>query len=189
MRIVIFEYDPNWVTDFERMRSELSAILSHLPIIDIIHVGSTSIPNLAAKPIIDIDIICPPPHVFQAMSALSKNGYTYNPEPNSMDRASFRYNAHAHDSGAAKQTEDGKIRRQVYLNIPGGVKLTHHLEVKRVLERDEGLVREYSEVKRGLAGVEHKDIGAYGNAKSEILKKIIARGKELDEGSAETPDS
>jgi GrpB-like predicted nucleotidyltransferase (UPF0157 family) len=54
--IVIEDYDPAWVDRFAAARSLLSEILGGL-VIDIEHVGSTSVPGLAAKPIIDIDLL------------------------------------------------------------------------------------------------------------------------------------
>ena len=53
MKIQIEEYNPDWVEQFTKLERELSSTLKLLkPKIE--HVGSTSIPNLAAKPIIDI---------------------------------------------------------------------------------------------------------------------------------------
>ena len=60
MRINIVDYDPSWPASFERIKGELILILAlgpPIPYIDIHHVGSTSVPHLAAKPIIDIDLV------------------------------------------------------------------------------------------------------------------------------------
>ena len=59
MRINIVDYDPSWAASFERIKGELILILAlgSIPYIDIHHVGSTSVPHLAAKPIIDIDLV------------------------------------------------------------------------------------------------------------------------------------
>jgi GrpB-like predicted nucleotidyltransferase (UPF0157 family) len=54
--IVIEDYDPVWVNRFAAAESSLRDVLKKL-IIDIEHVGSTSVPGLAAKPIIDIDLL------------------------------------------------------------------------------------------------------------------------------------
>jgi len=53
--IVIREYDPNWPKEFESIRSDLSAILEDLAM-RIDHIGSTSVPGLGAKDVIDIQI-------------------------------------------------------------------------------------------------------------------------------------
>ncbi|KAM0723451.1 hypothetical protein Q7P37_000437 [Cladosporium fusiforme] len=176
MQITILEYDPAWPYAFQRIRDSLSAALDTIPISSIEHVGSTSIPGLAAKPIIDIDIIVEPKYLPATCSALSTNGYTYNPEPRGIDRMSFRYNGHTHDSGATRPTEDGDIRRAVYVNMPDGVALKNHLVVKKVLSESPDLAAEYSEIKRGLAKRQFADIGSYGAAKNAILQKILSKG-------------
>jgi len=187
LKIQISEYDPTWPAIFERIKESLTAILtaSGVPILAIEHIGSTSVPNLAAKPIIDIDIVVAPTSITAAYQALSFGGYAFNPENTGIDRMSFRWNGHTHDSGASRPTEDGEVRRAVYLNMPGGVSLQNHLAVREVLRRDEGLREEYSEVKRRLAEQEFSGIGAYGGAKSAVLRKILGRseiGTEAMEG-------
>jgi len=54
--IIIEPHNPCWAADFEAEKAKLECTLANLPIITIEHVGSTSIPDLIAKPIIDIDI-------------------------------------------------------------------------------------------------------------------------------------
>ena len=49
-------YNPDWITEFEALKNYLITGLKDFDI-DIQHIGSTSIPGLCAKPIIDIDII------------------------------------------------------------------------------------------------------------------------------------
>jgi len=51
--LVVLPYDPNWITEFERIRVYLMEQIGDLAI-EIKHVGSTSVPGLCAKPIIDI---------------------------------------------------------------------------------------------------------------------------------------
>jgi GrpB-like predicted nucleotidyltransferase (UPF0157 family) len=177
MQITVLEYDPEWANTFQRIKISLLAILDSTPISSIEHVGSTSIPGLAAKPIIDIDIVVEAKHIPMTCALLSTNGYTYNPEPWGIDRMSFRYDKHTHDSGASRPTEDGDIRRAVYVNIPEGEMLRNHLLVRKVLSRCPELVTEYSELKRELAKREWKGIGAYSGAKTKILEKIMARGE------------
>ncbi|OAL49762.1 UPF0157-domain-containing protein [Pyrenochaeta sp. DS3sAY3a] len=176
LRVAVIEYDPTWADHFERIKSQLIAALSTVPILSIEHVGSTSIPGLAAKPIIDIDIVVTPQYYPAAASALSYGGYVFKPEPQGIDRMSFRYTVHALDSGATKPTEDGDIRRAVYLTMPDAVSLQNHLTVKRVLLARPDLVEEYANVKRQLAMRTFEGIGDYGAGKSSIIHKILAAG-------------
>ncbi|MBC8123763.1 MAG: GrpB family protein, partial [Gemmatimonadaceae bacterium] len=54
--IVIVDYDPGWPGLFEELRTPVASILGGLAL-SIEHVGSTSVPGLAAKPIIDMDVV------------------------------------------------------------------------------------------------------------------------------------
>jgi GrpB-like predicted nucleotidyltransferase (UPF0157 family) len=181
LTVRVVPYDPTWAETFHTIKSDLEKILAKVPLITIEHVGSTSIPGLAAKPLIDIDIVVAPENIFQAFAALSLNGYTYNPEGWLPDRASFRWNGHIHDQGASKPTEDGEPRRQVYLVIPSSDQRTRHMILKRVLLQDEVLRKEYGDVKLELAKTGYADIGKYGAAKDGIIQKIYARGEALGE--------
>ena len=61
MEIVMKKYNPRWAFQFEKIASQLHTDLTAAKInfVSIIHFGSTSIPNLNAKPIIDIMITVP----------------------------------------------------------------------------------------------------------------------------------
>jgi GrpB-like predicted nucleotidyltransferase (UPF0157 family) len=54
--VVIVDYDPSWPSTFEQLRDRLAATLGRLAVA-IEHVGSTAVPGLAAKPIIDLDVV------------------------------------------------------------------------------------------------------------------------------------
>jgi GrpB-like predicted nucleotidyltransferase (UPF0157 family) len=56
MNVVIVDYDPQWARDFELLRARIWPAISDFAV-SIAHVGSTSVPGLAAKPILDLDII------------------------------------------------------------------------------------------------------------------------------------
>ena len=57
--ISVVEYDPTWPQRFEQLRQEYAEAMTAagVPVVAIEHVGSTSVPGLAAKPIIDCDIV------------------------------------------------------------------------------------------------------------------------------------
>jgi GrpB-like predicted nucleotidyltransferase (UPF0157 family) len=73
--IVIEDYDPTWADRFAAASSLLKAVLGDL-IINTEHVGSTSVPGLAAKPIIDIDLLLEDtPDESRYIPALERIGY------------------------------------------------------------------------------------------------------------------
>ena len=73
--VEIYPYDKNWIKEFEKEKKILENILKDFDI-KIEHVGSTSIPNLSAKPIIDIAIGTKDEQtLFEIADILIKNGY------------------------------------------------------------------------------------------------------------------
>ncbi|PMD36415.1 hypothetical protein L207DRAFT_587419 [Hyaloscypha variabilis F] len=76
MNIIIQAYNLEWAAEFDRVRKHLLRILKDIPILSIEHVGSTSILGLAAKQILDIDIVVVPEILAATTDALSAAGYT-----------------------------------------------------------------------------------------------------------------
>lgn len=74
MNVVIVDYDPQWARDFEALRARIWPAIEDFAI-SIEHVGSTSVPGLAAKPVLDIDVIVGSPEgVLLAIERLASIG-------------------------------------------------------------------------------------------------------------------
>jgi GrpB-like predicted nucleotidyltransferase (UPF0157 family) len=173
-KIIIEQYNPEWITQFTTLKAALEAALVGTTYISIEHVGSTSIPNLDAKPVIDIDIIVANrADVQPIIQAITSNlGYEYIGEMGIIDRHAFRLR------GAVPP-------RNLYVCVEGSISLRNHIGVRDVLRRDEKLREEYGRVKTELAG-RVKDIDEYIEGKSLILQKILKKAgvltqEELDE--------
>jgi GrpB-like predicted nucleotidyltransferase (UPF0157 family) len=180
MKVVIEPHNPEWVYKFRGIKAKLAEILQDIPIVSIEHVGSTSIPGLQGKPVIDVDIIIPPSSLSATRTALSDAGYTDCGELNVPGRYQFRQPGYgkweaAHGSG------NGEVRHNTYAMIEGCPALRNHLDVKRVLLEDQGLREEYGRVKAELAQKEYDRIGAYVMGKNEILWKILRRAGWTEE--------
>jgi len=67
-RVVVTPYDAAWADDFTKIKGELCEALDNLAL-RIEHVGSTSVPGLSAKPIIDIDVVIKDMSVFDDVKA------------------------------------------------------------------------------------------------------------------------
>ncbi|KAJ5247582.1 hypothetical protein N7468_002565 [Penicillium chermesinum] len=81
MKVTIEPYSPEWPILFAERKSHLEQILQGIPIVSIEHIGSTSIPSLHAKPVIDIDIIIKPSSLEagrQALAAAGDGSVRYN---------------------------------------------------------------------------------------------------------------
>ena len=75
--LIVLPYDPNWATEFECIRDYLMEQIGDL-VIEIKHTGSTSVPGLAAKPIIDIIAVMESYAIFPTIvSRLKKVGFQH----------------------------------------------------------------------------------------------------------------
>ncbi|NND00094.1 MAG: GrpB family protein, partial [Gammaproteobacteria bacterium] len=84
--IEIFRYDPAWAVEFESVRAELKSICGN-SMLTVNHVGSTSVPGLDAKPIIDILVgIKDFEQSLQLTPALENLGFVYRPDDELPDR-------------------------------------------------------------------------------------------------------
>ena len=169
--IVVVDYDPQWPVAFATIRATLETVLTEVPVIGIEHVGSTSVPGLAAKPTIDIDVIVDRLHVGDAIAALESVGYRSLGEMGVPDRHAFK-------------PPPDSIRQNTYVTVVGCLSLRNHLGLRDVLRNDPGLRDEYSSVKRRLAAATD-DIDVYVDGKSDVVRRILGRAgldvAELDE--------
>ncbi len=161
VQIVISDYDPAWPVQFERIKAHVSSALGQLAVA-IEHVGSTSVPELAAKPIIDLDVAVP----------------TFTDIPEGIERlASIRYE-HRGDLGIAGReafdTPTGFHRHHLYLVAADGREFKRHVAFRSRLRRDDNARREYEQLKRRLAVEYAADIANYSIAKTEFVERILA---------------
>lgn len=162
MPIIVEPYNPQWPCQFEQLRSELVDALQPLPIHSIEHVGSTAVPGLAAKPILDVDIVVDRDQVRPAIRALEVSlGYRNDGTKGIPDRWALRW------PGAAPP-------RNLYVTVEGCQALRNHLAVRDVLRSDAALRDEYARVKRALAAAT-EDVDEYVQGKSGCLAAILER--------------
>ena len=125
------------------------------------HVGSTSVPGLAAKPVLDIDVVVNGDEVVAAIAVLETIGYTHRGDLGVADREAF-------------QAPDDGLRRNVYVCLRGALSVRNHLAVRDVLRQRADLRHEYGAVKVALAADGDIDIDTYVARKSEVLQKVLA---------------
>ncbi len=161
MHVVVVPYDPGWREQFRTVRDSLLAALEGVPIRSVEHVGSTSVPGLAAKPQIDVDVVVAAEHLPAARAALEAAGYTWLGELGINDRHAFRAPDHAPP-------------RHVYVAVDGCLALRNHLAVRDLLRRDARLRDEYGQLKLQLAERDYADIDQYVIDKSPMIQRILA---------------
>lgn len=186
MKVHVFPHDPAWEAEFIRVRDDLYNILKDVPILSIEHVGSTSVPDLIAKPLLDIDIVINREALSAARAAMVAAGYTDRGELSVPERFLFRQpGIELLREAFALGEKPMEMIRNTYVTLEGSVALKNHRDVKRVLLQDAGLREEYGNVKKQLAATEWENMDEYCRGKNKILMKILKSAgwneKELEE--------
>lgn len=167
--IQVVEYDPSWPVYFASLSAELSSLLSGLPV-RIEHVGSTSVPGLAAKPVLDVDIVTTPEQVPSVLSALSAAGYTHRGNLGIPGREAI-----SSPTDPEHKSRYGGLKRNIYVCEEGCLALRNHLAVRDVLRQRDDLREEYAATKRRLVK-ETDNIDVYVEGKSDVLQRILEAG-------------
>ena len=159
--IHLVEYDPDWPRQFELLRSRLAAALGDLALA-IEHVGSTAVPGLAAKPILDADVVVLTQADLQAaVERLEGIGYRHQGDLGIPGREAFDW-------------PPTDARHHVYVLVAGADELRRHLGFRDRLRADPAAARAYGDLKRELAERHGNDRVAYGDAKSAFVERILA---------------
>jgi GrpB-like predicted nucleotidyltransferase (UPF0157 family) len=130
------------------------------------HIGSTAVPGLAAKPIVDIMVTVDDPNDESTFRApLESVGYILRVrEPDHRMFRTAERDVHVHIWRSGDEDEDRQLLFRDHLR-------TH--------ERDRS---RYEEVKRSLAG-HYRDMNYYAEAKSDVVEEILQRAVEGFEGA------
>jgi len=167
--VVLAEYDPSWPALFAREAERIGSVLGARALM-IEHVGSTSVPLLAAKPIIDILLVVEDTRDESSyVPALESVGYVLRVrEPDWHEHRLFKgpdtsVNMHVFSRG------DGEIERMLVFR-----------DWLRVSKEDREL---YEKTKRGLAGKTWRYTQNYADAKSAVVASIIKRAYEARDRS------
>jgi len=160
MSVVVEPYNSEWPQHFQRIKAVLEAHLQSIPYISIEHVGSTSVPGLAAKPIIDVDIIVTDENLQQVIDALVNN-------------AKFNYLGDLGINGRYVFMDPNQSpRRNIYACIEGVAQTRNHIGLRDTLRSNPELRDEYARVKLELAD-KGTNLVDYIEAKGPIVQKIL----------------
>lgn len=166
--MLIQAYQNRWVKDFEDIKKILQDALKHLTIA-IEHVGSTAVPNLAAKPIIDIDIVYNEKTNFNTIKKrLEKIGYLHNGNQGIKDREVFkRY--HTGNTHGVVDT----ILHHLYVCPDYSEELQRHLVFRNYLRIHEQERAEYENLKYKIAEQAGQDRKIYAQLKEIQAKPFV----------------
>lgn len=170
--IVLTEYDPDWPQQFARERERIwRAVGQHLLVIE--HIGSTSVPGLAAKPVIDIlaglRSLDEAPECVAPLAAL---GYAYVPE----------YEAELPERRYFHRLVDGQHTHHLHMAQTDSRFWRVQLLFRDYLRSHPETAQAYAALKWRLAEQYRHDRAAYTDAKSEFILGVLARAEA--EGAA-----
>jgi GrpB-like predicted nucleotidyltransferase (UPF0157 family) len=161
--VVLEEYDPVWPQWFERAEWQIRGALGD-SVLELDHVGSTSVPGLASKPLIDINLVVADTTDEDAyVPKLEASGYVLRVrEPDWFEHRMLR-------------GQDPPVNLHVF---PPGCEEVERMLVFRDRLRSNAEDRElYERTKRELAAKEWKYAQNYADAKSEVVQQILERAK------------
>jgi len=165
--IVVDDYNPAWPEEFEKIKAYLWPRIGHLAL-DIVHVGSTSVPGLAAKPIIDFVIVLESRDALPALIAqLNALGYIHKGDQGIVGREVFK-----------RRISDEFMAYHMYASAKEGLELERHLLFRDYLRRHDGARDAYAALKRALAERHRHDIDAYIAGKHDFVEHIIRLARE-----------
>jgi GrpB-like predicted nucleotidyltransferase (UPF0157 family) len=179
--IIIEGYATEWPVTFEKLRSIYDCHLKGL-IKDIQHVGSTSVPGLAAKPVIDIDIIIDAKNFFnEIIFKLSHLGYEYAGDQGIKDREAFkRISSYAPIDNSNHKWPSHNL----YVCLDNGIALRNHIALRDFLRSHPEKAMEYAELKKKLVAENPYDIDLYIKNKTPFIIEILA-AQGFDQNSLE----
>lgn len=161
MRVVVLAHDPNWAAMFARAASEAGPAFG-ANLLAIHHIGSTSITDIYAKPIIDMLAVVADIAVVDDFNAdLASLGYVAKGEFGIPGRRYFYRNNAA-----------GLRTHQIHAFRTGSPDVDRHLAFRDFLIAHPEVAAEYSDLKRRLADAHPEDIEAYMDGKDGFIKDI-----------------
>lgn len=165
--MVLQKYSPRWINDFTAIKNEIDKALNGLEY-TIEHVGSTSVPNLDSKPIIDIDIIYFEDQSFEKIKhGLEKTGYFHNGNQGIEDRDVFKRN------GRSTNLVLDTVKHHLYVCPVGSKALERHILSRDFLRKNDWARLKYQEMKYELAEKAGQDRKIYANLKELNVNSFI----------------
>lgn len=158
-------YDPSWKEEFEKEKKILKKVLGDYAL-DIQHVGSTSIPGLSAKPIIDIAV------------AVGSLDVLYKLIP-ILTEAGYGVKNYIEDKGEVLASKGGEEYNThfVHIEVKGGNYWNNHILFRDYLITHPEYIKKYEEMKRKVLS-EFKERKEYTAHKSEFIQEVLNLAKK-----------
>ena len=161
-RARLVEYQPGWVALFDQEAARIREVAGDR-ILAVEHVGSTAIPGMPAKPVLDVLVGIPSfARGLELLPTLAQLGYEHRPDEDIPDRHFFR-----------KRLPDGRRTHHLSLAEPD----SHHYRVqicfRDYLRTHPAVAFEYRLLKEGLAETHMLDRSSYIEGKTAFVQEIL----------------
>lgn len=158
--LVIADYDPTWPDRFDELGTRIRSALGDVAL-SVEHIGSTSVPRLAAKPVIDVLVV---------VADIDDEG-TYVP---ALEDAGFVLRVR--EAGHRMfRTPERDVHIHVYSS--GDQAIPDYLDLRDWLRVDAADRALYAEVKRDLVTRPWSDMNHYAEAKTGVIQQILGRAR------------
>lgn len=166
--IVVADHDPEWAGWFEQLHAHIWPAVDGIAL-RIDHVGSTSVPGLAAKPIIDMDIVVADESQLRpVIDAVGTLGYRWVGDLGVVGREALE---------AAGQDGAGLPPHHLYLVVENNKAHLDHLLLRDLLRRDPEARSRYGELKRANVDLARGDMDVYVAAKAALVAELLTRAR------------
>jgi GrpB-like predicted nucleotidyltransferase (UPF0157 family) len=164
--IIVQDYDPEWPSWFGQLRERLWPTVAPVAV-RIDHVGSTSVPGLAAKPIIDMDIVVSSPRAVElAIQRLEGIGYRWRGDLGVPGREAF-----------SPPPEGADPRHHLYVVVENNKAHLDHWLLRDLLRSDADARRRYATLKKRNQELAGGDIDYYVAAKAALVAELLTRAR------------
>jgi GrpB-like predicted nucleotidyltransferase (UPF0157 family) len=162
---VVVAYQPQWPQQFAVIRAAVDVALADVSH-DTDHVGSTAVPGLPAKPIIDVDVVVPAADVVPvAVARLAAAGWVPEGDLGVTGREAF-------------EPRDDLPYHHLYVVVSGSLPYRDHIDLRDLLRARPDRAAQYAALKRQLEPLLGTDREAYVAGKADLITDLLreARG-------------
>lgn len=163
-RISVVPHDPLWAAEFEKAAADVVAALGPA-VLSVHHIGSTSVPGIHAKPVIDmLAVVTDVTAVDRRSAEMERLGYEGLEEFGIDGRRYFR-----------RDDPSGRRTHQIHAFADGSRHVTRHLAFREFMRAHPDLAEQYGALKQRLAEAHPTDLDAYQAGKNAFIQEMEAR--------------
>ena len=161
---LVVDHDERWARDFRLIRDRLWPVVAGSAVA-VEHVGSTAVPGLAAKPVIDVDVVvADPDRVGPVVTALASIGHAHLGDLGIPGREAF-------------SSAPGLPPHHLYVVVLGSAPYRDHVDLRDHLRAHPGSAARYAAEKRRLAPLLATDREAYVRGKAWLVAELLAAAR------------